>query len=115
MGLGEEDGTRLVRPIYRARRNAPYPAHRPSLISGSRMRSRWSLGKGSAPPDGSEWPDRPRGGRAPMRRTLEAFAFIAAILLSGTSGAEESNASDVIGTQETAFALAAGVGSAYNL
>jgi hypothetical protein len=50
-----------------------------------------------------------------MRGALGAFAFVAAISLSGTSGAEESNASDVIGTQETAFALAAGVGSAYDL
>jgi hypothetical protein len=51
-----------------------------------------------------------------MCRSPGAIAFVAAILVTArASVAEESNASDVIGTRDTAFALAAGLGSAYDL
>jgi len=47
-------------------------------------------------------------------RRLKAFAFVAAVSLApGASFAQEP--SDAIGTRDTAFAIAAGAGSAYDL
>jgi len=61
---------------------------------------------------GLTWLDRSRGGRGHMHRGVSASA--AAILLVGWAAAAEEP-SDVIGTRDVGFAIAAGAGSAYDL